>query len=113
MEQQKVDFEATDITFHGRDLRLTQSFERAQERARRKGSKEVRVYGTPRFVMDPETRLIYLGYQFSRDIVDRMISGQLAMPKGIPMIISKEDQERLAEKQKRELKNSTKVWRAS
>ena len=71
MESQKVEFISTDIMFHSRRLRPTQSWERACQKAREKGSAIVRVYGIPKLVMDPETKLIHIILTFSDDIAKR------------------------------------------
>jgi len=111
MEPQKVAFESTDITFHSRDLRPTQSFERAQEKARSKGSKVVRVYGTPEFVMDPKTKLVYLGFRFSDEIAGKIRNGELAIKPNTPFLVDRETQEKISDKIKRKLKNLARVWR--
>ena len=77
MESQKVEFMSTDITFHSRNLRPTQSFERACQKAREKGSAIVRVFGIPKLVMNPETKLIHIMLTFSDDIKKRIQSGEL------------------------------------
>ena len=97
MESQKVDFESTDITFHSRDFRPTQSFERAQVKARVKDSKVVRVYGIPRLVIDTETKLIYLGFQFSDDITKRIQGGELVMKRDTPWIVDEETKKKISE----------------
>ena len=111
MESQMVEFESTDITFHSRDFRPTQSFERAKEKAHVKGSKVVRVYGIPRLMIDMETKLIYLGFQFSDEITKKIQSGELVMKPNTPYIIDEETKKKMADKEKRRLKNSAKVWR--
>lgn len=111
MESQKVDFESTDVTFHSRDFRPTRSFARAQEKARTKDSKVVRVYGIPRLVIDTETKLMHLGFQFSEDITRRIQNGELVMQKNTPWTVDEETQKKIADKEKRRLKNSTRVWR--
>lgn len=111
MELKKVGFESTDITFHSRDLRPTQSFERAQANAQRKGSKEIRVYGIPQLVIDPETKFVYLGLQFSDDVTKRIQSGELVMKPNMPYKVDEETQKKMADKKKRWLKNFTRVWR--
>ena len=111
IEQTKVGFGTTDVTFHSRDFRPTQSFERAKLKAQVKGSKVIRVYGIPRLVIDPKTKLVYLGIQFSEDIVKRIRSGELAMTKGTPWITDQETQNKLDDKEKRKLKNLTRFWR--
>ena len=113
MESQKIKFESTDITFHSRDLRPTQSFERAKERAHKKGSKIVRVYGIPKLMIDMETKLVYLGLQFSDKITKKIQNGELLMKPDTPYIVDEETQKKMADKEKRKLKNSTKVWRAN
>lgn len=111
MEPKKVGFELIDITFHSRDFRPTQSFERAQVKARAKGSKVVRVYGIPRLVIDPETNLVYFGIQFSEDVLKKFQSGKLMMEKNIPLLIDEETQKKVTGKEKRRLKNLTRFWR--
>jgi hypothetical protein len=112
MEPKKVGFESTDITFHSRDLRPTQSFERAHEKALAKGSNITRVYGIPRLVMNPETKKVYFGLQFSPDITKRIQSGELKLNVNVPIIVDDETQKKMTDKEKRRLKNSTQVWRA-
>ena len=111
MESIKVGFETTDITFHSRDLRPTQSFERAKEKAREKDFKIVRVYGIPRLVIDMKTKLVYFGLQFSEDVTKRIQNGELVMKSGVPYIVDEETKKKMADKEKRELKNSTRVWK--
>jgi|AntAceMinimDraft_16_1070373.scaffolds.fasta_scaffold159766_1 hypothetical protein len=111
MEPQKVEFMSKDITFHSRCLRPTQSFKRACLKAREEGSGIVRVYGIPKLVMDPKTKLIYLKLDFSEDISKRIQSGKLTMKLNTPLIIDKETKIKIANKEKRRLKNSTRVWR--
>lgn len=110
MEPKKVEFASTDITFHSRDFRPTQSFERAQKKALAKGSKVVRVYGIPRLVMDMETKLIYFELGFSDEITKKIQSGELVMKSDTPYIVDEETQKKMADKKKRRLKNLTKVW---
>lgn len=111
MELQKVGFESTDITFHSRDLRSTQSFERAQKNARAKDSNVVRVYGIPGFVIDPETRLVYFRIKFPEDIERRIRSGELVMKENTPWIVDEETKKKADDMEKRRLKNLTRVWR--
>ena len=105
-------FTATDITFHGRDLKPTEKFENAQKTAKRKGSEIVRVYGIPRLVVDLETKLVYLDFQFSSDITEKLRNGTLVIPKDVPSQIDEPTQKLMKEKEKRRLKNSTRVWRS-
>ena len=111
MESQKVEFESTDITFHSRDFRPTQIFERAKEKARTKGSKIVRVYGKPQLIMDPKTKLVYLGLSFSDEITKKIKSGELVMTQNMPYIVDEETQKKMANKEKGRLKNLTRFWR--
>ncbi len=111
MESQKVGFESTDITFHSRDFRPTQSFERAQTKARTKGSRVVRVYGVPGFVIDPITKLVYFRIKFSDEITKKIQSGELVMKPNTPWIVDEETQKKIADKEKRRLKNWTRFWR--
>ena len=111
MEQKKVEFEQTDLIFHSRDFRPTQKFERAREKARTKGSDTVRVYGTPCLVIDPTTMLVYFELRFSDEIAKKIKNGELIMRPNAPHAIDKETQKKMKDKEKRKLKNSTKVWR--
>ncbi len=111
MEPQKVEFESTDLTFHGRALRSTQSFEHAKQKAHAKGSKIIRVYGIPRLVVDTETKLLYLGLEFSKDITEKIRNGELVMMPNTPHSIDEDTQKIITKKQKKRLKNSTRVWR--
>jgi predicted house-cleaning NTP pyrophosphatase (Maf/HAM1 superfamily) len=113
LKKQKVEFISTDITFHSRDLRPTQSFERAKERAYKKGSNIIRVYGTPYFVIDMKTKLVYLRYKFSDDITKKIENGELIMKADTPVIMDEEIQNKLKDRKKKKLKNLTRVWRKS
>lgn len=110
MEPAKVEFESVDITFHSRDLRPTQSFERAKEIALTKGSRIVRVYGIPQLMIDMETKLIYLGFRFSDEIAKKIQSGELMIKSDTPCIVDEETQKKIDKKEKNKLKNLTKVW---
>lgn len=111
MEQNSPQFVATDIIFHGRNYRPTKSFEVAVANAEKKGSEIARIYGIPRFVIDLKTNLVYLGYEFSPEVTEKIVNGILALPKGIAMYIDPETQRIMSDRQKRKLKNSTKVYR--
>ena len=111
MKLKKVGFESTDITFHSRDFRPTQSFERAQLKAHTKGSKIVRVYGLPRLMIDFKTGNVYFGLRFSDEITKKIQSGELVIKKDMPYIVDEETQKKMADREKRILKNSTRVWR--
>lgn len=111
MEPKKVEFVSTDVTFHSRDLRTTQSFERAKEKADAKCSKIVRIYGIPSLVMDPETNLVYFKLNFSDEITKKIQNGELVMQPNTPFLIDEETQKKMANKEKRKLKDSTRVWR--
>jgi|SRR3989344_4042982 len=112
IDQPKQTFEAVDITFHGRNLRSTMKFENAQKKAEAKNSKVIRVYGVPQFLLERETGLIYLSYRFSEDITKKIMDGTLVFPKGTPTLIDPETQKFIKAKEKRRLKNSTRVWRS-
>ena len=103
-------FQATDITMHGRDFRPSQKFENSLKRAPDGTILSGRVYGIPRLVVDPDTGLVYLGHQFSREITEKFLDGTIEMPKDISIVIDEETQNRMKEKDKRKLKNSTRVW---
>lgn len=111
MEPKNIVFESTDITFHSRRFRPTQSFARALQKAQSNGSSEVRAYGIPRVVRDPKTNREYLALEFSKDITERILNGELMMKSDMPIIIDEETQSKMIEKEKRRLKNSTRVWR--
>jgi hypothetical protein len=111
MEPKKVEFTSTDLTFHSRNLRPTQSFERAKQKADAKGSEIVRVYGTPQLVIDPNTNLVYFGMRFSKEITEKIKNGELTIDFNAPVVIDEETQNKIADKEKRKLKNLTKVWR--
>jgi hypothetical protein len=113
MESSMLKFESTDITFHSRDLRPTQSLERAKEKARKKGSDIVRIYGNFRLIIDPETMLVYPDYHFSEEITKKIKNGELVIKPDTPKLIDEETQKKMIDKEKRKLKNSTKVWRAN
>jgi len=113
MEPKKVEFVSTDVTFHSRDLRPTQSFERAKEKADAKCSKVVRVYGIPRLVVDMETKLVYFDLGFSDEITKKIQNGELVIKSDVPFLIDEETQKKMDNKEKRRLKDSTKVWRKS
>jgi predicted house-cleaning NTP pyrophosphatase (Maf/HAM1 superfamily) len=113
MEPKKVEFVSTDVTFHSRDLRPTQSFERAKEKADAKCSKIVRVYGIPNLVIDPETNLVYFNLGFSDEITKKIQNGELVIKSDTPFLIDEETQKKMDNKEKRRLKDSTKVWRKS
>lgn len=110
MESQKVIYKSKDITFHSRDFRPTQSFERAQEKANAKGSKVVRVYGIPRLVIDTETKLIYFELGFSKEITKKIQNAELIMKSSTPYVVDEETKKKMNNKEKRRLKNLTKVW---
>ena len=111
METKKVIYKSTDIIFHSRDSEPTHSFERAQEKARKKGSDIVRAYGIPRLVLDEENKCIRLNLIFSDEITKKIQSGELVLESNMPHFIDKETQVKMANKEKRRLKNSTRVWR--
>lgn len=115
MEQKSPtqEFLATDITFHGREYRPTGTFEVAQANAERKNSKIIRVYGIPTFVVDLDTRLVYLGFRFSQDILQKIKNGTLLFPSGLPFIIDPETEQVINDRQKRRLKALTRVYRKS
>jgi len=69
------------------------------------------VYGIPRFVIDPKTKLVYFGFQFSDDITRRIRSGELMMDPNTPWIVDEETKKKVADKEKRKLKNWTRFWR--
>lgn len=102
---------ATDVTFHGRDLRPTQKFETSLKYGPNGSVVSGRVYGIPRFVIDPETMLVYMGYQFSPEVTEKFIDGTIAVPKGISIVMDKVAQDRMKAKQKGRLKNWTRIWR--
>jgi hypothetical protein len=110
MEAESKKYIAVDTMLHGRFLRPTDTFEKAEHRAVEKGSNIIRVYGTPVLVLDRNTNLIYLRYQFSKDITEKILNGTLIFPKNITPVIDKETQKLINDKEKRKLKNSTKVW---
>lgn len=112
MEHKKVGFGSTDITFHSREFRPTQSFERAKQNALAKGSKIIRVYGEPQLVLDPKTGFVYMGFRFSEEITKKIYSGELMFSKDTPWIIDEETKKKMAHKEKAKLKNSTRVWRS-
>ena len=111
MESSNFQFQAVNVTLHGRNQHPTQTLQQAVFKAKSEGSKIVRVYGIPQLVIDPDTKLVYLGHQFSKDITEKILDGTLAMPKGIQTVIDEETQERIKNKEKRRLKSSTKVYR--
>lgn len=112
LEHKKIGaYEAVDVTFHGRNQHPTETWERAVSKAESKGSEIVRVYGVPRPVLDTDTGLVYLAYQFSREITEKIQNGTLVVPKGISVVIDQETTDRMRDKEKRRLKNSTKVCR--
>ena len=111
MELKKVGFELTDVTVHSRGLRPTQSFERAQGKARLKGSEVIRVVGAPKLLVDPKTMLVYLGVRFSDEIAKKLKVGGVIVGKNTPLIVDKETQNEIVKKKKRWLKNFTRVWR--
>ena len=111
MRSENQKYIAVDTTLHGRILRPTDTFENAKRRAIKKGSEVIRVYGFLRFVLDTDTCLIYTAYQFSKDITEKLVNGTLQLPKGMPTIIDDETKKLIEEKEKRRLKNSTRVWR--
>lgn len=100
---------ATDVTFHGRSLRPTQKFEHPIRRS--DGSIQGRVYGIPRFIIDPETKLVYMGYQFSPEVTEKFMDGTIAVPKGVPIVLDKVAQDRMKAKEKGRLKNLTRWFR--
>ena len=109
-QDNKKGFEATDVTFHSRMFRPTQKFEDSIKR-NSDGSISGRVYGIPRLLMDPETKLIYLGYEFSPEVAKKFLDGTIVMPAGAPNIIDEETQKRMATAIKKQLKNSTRTWK--
>jgi hypothetical protein len=111
MEPKKVEFVSTDVTFHSRGLRPTQNFERAKETADAKCSKIVRVYGIPSLSIDPKTNLVYFNLNFSDEITRKIHSGELVMQPNTPFLIDEETQRKMDNKEKRKLKDSTRVWR--
>ncbi len=110
MEPEKKSFTPTDIQFHSRAHRPTMSFEQAVKKAQSKSSKEIRIYGQPVLEIDIETGLVYLRHYFSKDVIEKMNDGTLPMSADIPSKIDAETQQKIADKKKRELKNSTRVW---
>lgn len=102
---------AVDVTFHGRNQHPTKTFESAVLKAESKGSKVVRVYGIPRAVINIEKGLMYLGHEFSEEITEKILDGTLILPKGVNHIIDKETTERMKNKEKKRLKNLTRVFR--
>jgi hypothetical protein len=102
---------ATDITIHGRSLRPTQKFENSLQYGPNGSVVSGRVYGVPTFVIDPVTKLVYFGHQFSPEVTQKFIDGTIAMPKGISIILDKVAQDRLKAKEKGRLKNWTRWFR--
>jgi len=111
MVSQKVEFVSTDITFYSRGLRPTQSFDRARQKTRDEDSNIVRVYGTLESVIDPKTKAKYIKLNFPDDIIKMFQSGELVMKPNTPIIVDKETKIKMVNKEKRRLKNSTRVWR--
>jgi|GEM_PF-2489969 len=103
-------FIAVDLQFHGRDQHPTKTLEGAVRKAVRKDSPIIRVYGKPVLSVDMETRLVYLRYQFSPEITEKLLDGTLTIPSGLVPVIDAETQERMKAKEKRRLKNGTRVW---
>lgn len=98
------------MQFHGRDQHPTVSLESAVKKAVGKGSPVVRVYGKPVFVLDEEKKLVYLRIKFSPEITQKLIDGTLVIPPGMVPFIDAETQARIKAREKRRLKNGTKVW---
>jgi hypothetical protein len=111
METKKVIYKSTDITFHSRDSEPTHNFKRAQDKAHKKGSGIVRVYGIPRLVLDEENRCIHFKLEFSPEITKKIQSGELVLESNMPHFVDKETQIKIVNKKKKKLKNSTRVWR--
>lgn len=111
MDPKKVEFESTNIQFHSRNQEPTQSFERALKKALKKGSKEVRIYGRPQVIEDPKTGLICIVLHFSDEITKKIQDGTLIIKEDLPWFIDQETCEKMQNKEKRRLKNSTRVWR--
>ncbi len=110
MEPQKITYKPTDLQFHSRDFRPTGSLDKAVNTAARNGSKEIRVYCQPFLEIDMETKLVYLRFGFSKDVIEKFRDGTLSMDENTPWKIDAETQQKIADKKKRELKNSTRVW---
>ncbi len=110
MEPNKITFKPTNIQFHSRDFRPTGSLEQALKKADKKGSKEIRVYCQPFLEIDMETKLVYLRFGFSKNIMEKFRDGTLSMDENTPWKIDAETEQKIADKKKRELKNSTRVW---
>lgn len=111
MEPKKITFTPTDIQFHSRDFRPTGSLEQAVKKAMKSGSKEIRVYCQPFLEIDTETKLVYLRFGFTKDVIEKFKDGTLSMDSNTPWKIDAETEKKLASKRKRELKDSTRVWR--
>jgi hypothetical protein len=109
MEQRK-EYVSTGIQFHGRKLRSTVDFSNALKKARNKGSTEVRCYGTPVFGIDTKTNEIRIGVIFEGDVADKIRSGELQVSSNSDWKIDDETQKIIKDKEKRRLKNSTRVW---
>lgn len=103
-------FIAVDMQFHGRDQHPTKTLEATIKKAAGKGSPIIRVYGKPVLLVDMDTHLVYLKYKFSPEITEKFIDGTLTIPPGMVPFIDKETQERMKAKEKRRLKNETRVW---
>jgi len=103
-------FTAVDLLLHGRNYSPTKVFENAVKKAEGKSSKIVRVYGRPVLSVDWDTSLVYLTYRFSPEIEKKLMDGTLTIPSGIVPKIDNETQMLIKEKEKRRLKNITRVW---
>lgn len=110
MEPNKITFKPTNIQFHSRDFRPTGSLDQAIKKADKKGSKEIRVYCQPFLEIDMKTKLVYLRFGFSKNIIEKFRDGTLSMDENTPWKIDAETEQKIADKKKRELKNSTRVW---
>jgi len=104
---------ATDVTFHGRDLRPTLKFENSLRYAADGSIVSGRVYGIPRYIIDLETKLVYMGYQFSPEVTEKFMDGTIAVPRGVSIVLDKVAQDRMKTKEKGRLKNLTRWFRKS
>lgn len=104
-------FISTDIQFHSRHQKPTLSLRRALEKAQRKGSAEIRVYGKSEFVLDPETGFVYLRLRFSKEIEKLIEDKVLTVRPDSPWIPDKETELKMKRADKKKLKTSTRVWR--
>ncbi len=107
----KGKYTATDVTFHGRYLRPTQKFENSLKYGPNGSVISGRVYGEPRFVIDPKTNAVYIAHQFSPDVTEKFLDGTLAVPEGVSVYIDEVAQARIEAKEKGRLKDLTRFWR--